>query len=204
MRVPPQPPTHSCIPTLAFPYNGAWSCPRNKASPPIDVWQGHTLPHIWLEPWVTLSVPFGWWFSPWEFCGVWFVDIVVFPVGLQTPSAPSVLFLTPPLETLFSVRWLAVRNCLCYLSDSVRPSQFLLFNFDSLFHYMLQILLFLPASWVCLLENLSLTLYWDSVFIYCWGWFIACSRMMILFSNSFCFIGELIPLMLKDIITSDS
>ena len=32
--------------------------------------------------------------------GVWLVDIVVLPVGLQTPSAPSFLSLSPPLWTL--------------------------------------------------------------------------------------------------------
>jgi hypothetical protein len=31
---------------------------------------------------------------------VWLVDIAVFPMGLQTPLAPSVLSLTPPLGTL--------------------------------------------------------------------------------------------------------
>jgi hypothetical protein len=45
--------------------------------------------------------------------GVWLVDIVVFPMGLQTPSAPWILFLTPPLETLCSVQWLAVSIHLC-------------------------------------------------------------------------------------------
>jgi hypothetical protein len=39
--------------------------------------------------------------------GVWLVDVVVLPMGLQTPSAPSVLSLTPPLGTLCSVQWLA-------------------------------------------------------------------------------------------------
>ena len=34
------------------------------------------------------------------------VDIVVLPMGLQTPSAPSVLSLTPPLGTPCSVQWL--------------------------------------------------------------------------------------------------
>jgi hypothetical protein len=35
--------------------------------------------------------------GPWERLGVWLVDIVVLPMGLQTPSAPSVLPLPPPL-----------------------------------------------------------------------------------------------------------
>jgi hypothetical protein len=42
-------------------------------------------------------VLFDWWSSPWELCEVWLIDIVVLPMGLQTPSAPSVLSLTPPL-----------------------------------------------------------------------------------------------------------
>ena len=82
-------------PTLGHP---AFTGPR--ASPPIDAWQGHPLLHMRLEPWVPPCVLFGWWFSPWELWGVWLVDIVVLPMGLQTPSAPSVLPLTPPLGSL--------------------------------------------------------------------------------------------------------
>ena len=45
------------------------------------------------------------------------VEIVVLSMGLHTTSAPSVLFITPPLETplesLCSVQWLATSNCLC-------------------------------------------------------------------------------------------
>jgi hypothetical protein len=48
-----------------------------------------------LEPCVLLC----WWLSPWEHLGDWLVDIIVLPLGLQTPSAPSVLFLTPVLGT---------------------------------------------------------------------------------------------------------
>jgi hypothetical protein len=40
----------------------------------------------------------GWWFSPWELCGVWSVDIVVLAMGSKTPSAPSVLPLTPNIQ----------------------------------------------------------------------------------------------------------
>jgi hypothetical protein len=43
------------------------------------------------------------WFSPWALWGVWLVDIVVLPMGLQTPSAPSDLSLTPPIKTPWSV-----------------------------------------------------------------------------------------------------
>jgi hypothetical protein len=40
--------------------------------------------------------------------GILLIDIVVLPMGLQTPSAPSVLSLTLLLGTLCSVQWLAV------------------------------------------------------------------------------------------------
>ena len=54
-----------------------------------------------------------WWFIPWELWEAWLVDVVVLPMGLQTPSDPSVLFLTPSLGTLCSVQWLAASICLC-------------------------------------------------------------------------------------------
>ena len=44
--------------------------------------------------------------------GVWLVDIA-HPVGLKTPSACSVLSLTPLLGTLCSVQWLALSIDLC-------------------------------------------------------------------------------------------
>ena len=40
-------------------------------------------------------------------------DIVVPPMGLQTPSDPSVLSQIPPLENLCSVQWLAISTYLC-------------------------------------------------------------------------------------------
>jgi hypothetical protein len=42
----------------------------------------------------------------------WLVDIVL-PMGLQTPSIPSVPSLTLLFETLCSVQWLAANICLC-------------------------------------------------------------------------------------------
>jgi hypothetical protein len=80
------PPTHFCLPVLG---HRAFTGPR--ASLPIDFGQGHPLLHMQLEPCVPPCIIFGWWFSSWELWGVWLVDIVVPPVGLQTPSAPSVL-----------------------------------------------------------------------------------------------------------------
>jgi hypothetical protein len=61
----------------------------------MDVQQGHTLPHMLQEPWVSPYVLFGWWSSPLELWEVWPVDTVALPMGLQTPSAPSVLSPTP-------------------------------------------------------------------------------------------------------------
>jgi hypothetical protein len=66
---------------------------------------------------------FGQWFSPWEFWWVLLVDIVVLPMELQTPSALSVLPLTPPLGTPCSVWWLAASICICIchaLADPLR------------------------------------------------------------------------------------
>jgi hypothetical protein len=98
-----------------------------RAFPPIDVQQGYHLLHMWLEPWVPPCVLFVQWFSPGELWGsggaVWLIDIVVLPMGLWTPSAPSVLSLAPPLGTLCSVQWLAVSIRLCIyqaLAESLR------------------------------------------------------------------------------------
>jgi hypothetical protein len=53
-------------------------------------------------------VLFGWWYSPWELQEVWPVDIVAPPMGLQTPSAPSVPSPTPPSRTLNSMYQLVI------------------------------------------------------------------------------------------------
>jgi hypothetical protein len=45
--------------------------------------------------------------------GIWLVNIAVLPMGLQTPSAPSVLPLTSPLGSPYSVRWLAASIHIC-------------------------------------------------------------------------------------------
>ena len=50
---------------------------------------------------------------PGSSAGVWLVDIVVLPIGLQTLSAPSVLSLPLPLGSLNSVWWLAVSIYVC-------------------------------------------------------------------------------------------
>jgi hypothetical protein len=107
--------THSPIPASPNPNSPTLVHPAftgPKDSPSINAWQGHPLLHMWLEPWVPPCILLGWWFSPWELLcvcggGFWLVDIVVLPIGLQTRSAPSVLFLLPPLGILCSVQWLA-------------------------------------------------------------------------------------------------
>jgi hypothetical protein len=114
---PTYPPTLSSLPSHS-PTLGHQAFMRPRASSSIDARQGHPLLHIRLESWVPPCVLLCWWFSPWE---LWLVDIVVFPMGLQTPSAPSVLSLTPPLGTQWSVQWLAVSICLCICSALAEP-----------------------------------------------------------------------------------
>ena len=103
---PSHPPTpnspHWHSPTLGHP---AFTGPR--AFLLIDVRKCHILLHMRLEPWVPPRILFGWWFSPWELWVVQLVDIVL-PIGLQFPSAPSVLPLALPLVSPGSVQWLAV------------------------------------------------------------------------------------------------
>ena len=70
-----------------------------RAPPLIDVPQGHPLLHMWLEPWVLPCVGFlvgG--LDPMS--SGWLILLFFLPLGLQTPSTPLVLSLTPPLETL--------------------------------------------------------------------------------------------------------
>ena len=53
--------------------------------------------------------------------GVWLVDIVVLPMGLKTPTTPSVLSLTLLLGTPHSVQWLAVSIHLCICKALAEP-----------------------------------------------------------------------------------
>jgi hypothetical protein len=50
-----------------------------------------------------------------------FLITVVLPMGLQSPSAPSVLHLTLPLGSQGSVQWLAVSICSCLSQVLVEP-----------------------------------------------------------------------------------
>ena len=49
------------------------------------------------------------------------IDIVVLPVGMQTPSDPSFLPLTPPLWSLGLVQWLATSICICIGKALAKP-----------------------------------------------------------------------------------
>ena len=119
MRVSLHPCTHSNLPTLPLHRHRVFTRPR--AYPPIVVRQGHPLLYMLLEPWVPPCLLLGWWFSPWDLWGIWLVDIVVLPMGLQTPSAPSVCSLIPPLGTPCSVQWLADSICLCICETPDEP-----------------------------------------------------------------------------------
>jgi hypothetical protein len=68
MRVLPHRLTHTCLPTLAFPYTGALNCIRPKGHSSQWCPTGHPLPLMWPEPWVLPCVLFGWWSRPWELC----------------------------------------------------------------------------------------------------------------------------------------
>jgi hypothetical protein len=82
----PHSPTHSCLPVLKF----LWSIKPSQNQRPL-------LPLIpdkailcyiygWSQPWVPPCVLLGWWFSPWEFWGVWLVDIIVLPSSIHLPK----------------------------------------------------------------------------------------------------------------------
>jgi hypothetical protein len=100
----PQPPTHFHLPS--FSYTGVLSLFRTKGL------SSHRCPMrpSYICGWSLRSLhvySLNCWFSPWKLWGIWLVDTVVLPMGLQTPSAPSVLSLIPPLGTLGSVQSLA-------------------------------------------------------------------------------------------------
>ena len=108
MRVLPQPPTYSPPSALAFPYTGASNPHRSK---------GYSFHWGTTRPTSTMHV--AWAMSPYmctlwlvvqslETLGVWPVDTVASPKGLQPISALSVPSTTSLSGTLYSVQWLAV------------------------------------------------------------------------------------------------
>ena len=58
-----------------------------------------------------------------ELSGVWLVDIVVLPMELQTPSAPSFLPFTPLLTSLCSIRCLTRSIHICIDQALAEPQE---------------------------------------------------------------------------------
>jgi len=87
-------------------WRGTLTGPRAS---PLGAQQGYSPLHMQLEPWICPCLHFGWLFSPRE---LWLVGIFVLK-GLQVPSAPLVLSLSPPMRIPFSVQWFASSICIC-------------------------------------------------------------------------------------------
>ena len=68
VRIFPHPPTPASLPWHSA-ILGHWAFTGPRASPPIDVCQGHPLQHMPLGPWVPPGVLFGRWFSSWKLWG---------------------------------------------------------------------------------------------------------------------------------------
>ena len=111
MRIFLHPLTYSGLIAQASPYARASNLHRTKGLP--SYWcqirlSSATYVFSVMDP----SMYTFWWFSLWELWMVQFVDIVL-PIGLQFPSAPSVLLLALPLGSPCSVLWLTVSICIC-------------------------------------------------------------------------------------------
>ena len=70
------------------------------------------------------------------------VDIVVLPIGLQTTSVLSVLSLTPPLETPFSVQWLAASINLCICQALEEPLRKIMYQTSVSMHFLASTIVF--------------------------------------------------------------
>jgi hypothetical protein len=122
MRVLPYPSTYSCLTALAFPYAGASSLYRIKDLPVSLMPDKAILCYICSWSHGSLHV-----YSlvgdlvPGSSGEVWLVDIVVLPMGLQTPSAPSVFSLTPLLGSPCSTQWTIGSICLCICQALAEP-----------------------------------------------------------------------------------
>jgi hypothetical protein len=87
MRLFPHPYPHSCLPSLAFPYPGALSLHKTKSlSSHWCLTKLTSASYVAgaMDP--SMCTLFHWWLSSCELWGVWLVDIVVLPMGLQMPS----------------------------------------------------------------------------------------------------------------------
>jgi hypothetical protein len=117
------PPTHSHLPALAFPTLGHRTPSGPRDPIPTDVQQDHPLSHMWPAPLNAACVLFGWWSILWELQGFWSVNTVAPSMELQTPSAPSLPFPTPPLWTSELIPIFGCKLPSLSLSGSGRPSQ---------------------------------------------------------------------------------
>jgi hypothetical protein len=121
MRVLPHLPTYSCLTTLAFPYTGTSSLHRTKGLPLplmpdktifcyICRWSHGSLHVFSLVGGLIPGSSGG--LVGWYCCSSY---------GVATPSAPSVLPLTPPLGSLCSVWWLVVSICIWFGQALAEP-----------------------------------------------------------------------------------
>jgi hypothetical protein len=78
----PTPSTLTSLPSN-FPSLGHLAFIGPRASPPIDVQQGHPLLHMWQELWVTPCVLLYWWLSPWELWGSGWLTLLFFLWGCK-------------------------------------------------------------------------------------------------------------------------
>jgi hypothetical protein len=68
---------------------------------------------------------------------------------LQTPSAPSVLSLIPPLETPCSVQWLAVSICLCICQALTEPLKRQLYQAPFSTHFLMSTIVSAFGDCIC-------------------------------------------------------
>jgi hypothetical protein len=128
MPPPPLPCVFEGVPShthpLLFPWPGFalhWFIKPSKDQGPLLSLMSNRPSSATYVTGVPPCVLFGLWFSVWELKGFWLVYIVVPPAGLQTPSSPSNLSLTPPPRILCSVQWLAGSICLCICQALAEP-----------------------------------------------------------------------------------
>jgi hypothetical protein len=86
-----------------------WAFIGPRTSPPIDVWQAHSLQHMQLEPCALLC----WWFSPWE--------LLVMSSGADAKRkyCTSYRYLTLAKHQTYSN---CVSSCICIKRWPIRPS----------------------------------------------------------------------------------
>jgi hypothetical protein len=93
-----------------------------RTSPPIDIWQCHTLLHIQLEPWVSPRVIFGSWFSLWKLWGL-VGCYCCFSYGVAKPFSSLGPFSSSYIGELVLSPMVGWEDPPMYLSGSGRASQ---------------------------------------------------------------------------------